>query len=249
MATASHFGRLALPMPQARWARLAGLSARHPIPVPKIQAEPSSGYARRSALSYRLVGRVGNMTWSEEPRAPRTHEGRAAWITAFGTILLVVLGYLLLAGAVHLWPFATASSSATGPPSSSSPASTGQTNGQTAGSPSVSRWWHGPITIGQTGVELDARPPTTSGSSNTFFEIAGYLHPGNGQIAEWTGSSAPTPAQCHDWALSNSVQQLPLTSGMQLCVLTASQRIAYVKITSVSPDGNSAMATAIVWNI
>jgi hypothetical protein len=189
------------------------------------------------------------MAWSDEPRAPRAREGRAAWITAFGTILLVVLGYLLLASAVHLWPLGAAHRHAAGPPSSSSPGSTRQTNGQTPGSSSVLRRWHGPITIGQTGVELDARPPTTNGSSNTFFEIAGYLHPGNGQIAEWTGSSAPTPAKCHDWVLSNSVQQLQLTSGMQLCVLTASQRTAYVVITSVSADLNSATATAIVWNI
>jgi hypothetical protein len=98
-------------------------------------------------------------------------------------------------------------------------------------------------------VELDALPPSTSGSSYTFNEIAGYLHPGNGQMAEWTGSSAPTHAQCHDWTLSNSAQQLQLTSGMQLCVLTASQRTAYVEITSVSADGNSARAIATVWNI
>jgi hypothetical protein len=37
--------------------------------------------------------------------------------------------------------------------------------------------WHNTVTIGQNGVELDALPPTTSGSSNTFFEINGYLHP------------------------------------------------------------------------
>jgi hypothetical protein len=98
-------------------------------------------------------------------------------------------------------------------------------------------------------VELDAKPPTTNGSSYTFNEIAGYLHPGNGQIAEWTGASAPAPAECHDWALSNGVEQLQLTSGMQLCVLTASQRAAYVKITSVSADGNSAEATVTVWTI
>jgi hypothetical protein len=43
------------------------------------------------------------------------------------------------------------------------------------------------------------------------------------------------------------VQQLQLTSGMQLCV-TQDQRTAYVHVTSVSADDSTAQATAIVWD-
>lgn len=168
-----------------------------------------------------------------------------------GAVIVGLFGIItpLIIGSSHTNPPGPASSApAPGTANSlSSSSSAGQASGQTPGSPSASDWWHGQITIGQTGVELDARPATTNGSSYTFNEIAGYLHPGNGQIAEWKGSSAPTPAQCHDWVLSNSSQQIQLTSGMQLCVLTASNRTAYVEITGVSADGNSATASAIVW--
>jgi hypothetical protein len=108
--------------------------------------------------------------------------------------------------------------------------------------------FQGTITIGYSGVELDANPPTTNGSSNTLFDINGYLHPGNGQIAEWMRSSTPSPHDCHVWAQTNSVIQLQLTSGMNLCVLTQDQRTAYVHVTSVAADGSTAQATAIVWD-
>jgi hypothetical protein len=163
-----------------------------------------------------------------------------------GVIIGVIVGVVLWSLGIGGGTPQTLPSPTPTPPSQTPTPPTTSTQPPPSASSAV--WSHGPITIGQTGVELDARPPTTSGSSYTFNEIAGYLHPGNGQIAEWTGSSAPTPARCHDWALSNSVQQLQLTSGMQLCVLTASQRTAYVVITGVSADGNSATATATVWN-
>jgi hypothetical protein len=188
--------------------------------------------------------------WS---RMSRSEQIVAAVAAAVVTGLCGIIAAVIISS--HSSPPSPATSSpalvtASGP-LSPTPGTTGQTNGkagQTTGSPSASERFHGTITIGQAGVELDASPPTTSGSSDTFFDIAGYLHPGNGMIAQWTGSSAPTQAQCHDWALSNSVNQLQLTSGMQLCVLTASQRTAYVEITSVAADGSTATATAIVWN-
>jgi hypothetical protein len=166
-------------------------------------------------------------------------------------------GLLLIAGLAGLFSqkngsspspnVAASNTPATGPATTGSAQSSGSTVQATA-SPSSSPRFEGTVTIGQTGVELDASPPATNGSSYTFNEIAGYLHPGNGQIAEWRGSSNPGPQRCHDWAQANSVQQLQLTSGMQLCVLTQDQRTAYVHVTSVSADGSTAQATAIVWD-
>jgi hypothetical protein len=197
------------------------------------------------------LGRVGQQPGLGAPMSTSRHPLRERLTSTAGKIITgVIIGVLV---GVVLWSLGIG-----GGTPNALPSPTPTLPGQTPTPPTTSRQpipsaspafrWHGQITIGQTGVELDARPPTTSGSSATFNEIAGYLHPGNGQIAEWTRSSAPTPAQCHDWALSNSVQQLQVTSGMQLCVLTASQRTAYVVITSVSADGNSAKATATVWN-
>jgi len=114
--------------------------------------------------------------------------------------------------------------------------------------------WHGSITIGWFGIELDALPPTanTGTGSSTIRDQSGELTSGNngGTYAQWTGSSAPTYDQCHNWVLTNgnNSSPLPLTSGMQICVLTGSGRTAYVNITSLSSDGSAAHAQATVWN-
>jgi hypothetical protein len=110
-------------------------------------------------------------------------------------------------------------------------------------------WYQGTITITDPGIQLDASPPVGGQVNCTIFELIGYVHPcGNELMAAWRGSSAPTPAQCRDWAMSHAVAQLLLTSGTQLCVITDQQRPAYVKITSVSSDGSTAEAKVTVWN-
>jgi hypothetical protein len=167
-----------------------------------------------------------------------------------GGILLIlgIVGFFTLKSGSSPSPNVAGANTATIGPATTGTAQPSGSTVQTPASTTSSVRWHGTITIGQTGVELDALPPTTSGSSSTFFDIAGYLHPGNGQIAEWKGSSAPAPGQCHDWAQANSVQQLQLTSGMQLCLITQDQRTAYIAVMSVSADGSTAQATATVWN-
>jgi hypothetical protein len=191
--------------------------------------------------------------WSRMSRSEQVVAAIAgAIVTGIFAIVIAVITNSL--GSSHNLPGTSSSPTpvTTSALSSPGPGATGQPNGRGGQAPGQATGpvlYYGPttITIGQSGVELDANPPTTNESSYTFNEIAGYLHPGDGRIAVWTGASEPTPAMCHDWALSNGVDQLQLTSGMQLCVLTASQRTAYVKITSVSADGNSAEATATVW--
>jgi hypothetical protein len=167
-----------------------------------------------------------------------------------GGILLIlgIVGFFALKSTSSPPPNVAGSNTATIGPATTGTAHPSGSTVQTPASLSSSVRFHGTITIGQTGVELDANPPTTNGSSSTFNDIAGYLHPGNGQIAEWTGSSTPTPGQCHERAQTNAVQQLQLTSGMQLCVLTQNQRTAYAAVTSVSADGSTAQATVTVWN-
>jgi hypothetical protein len=110
--------------------------------------------------------------------------------------------------------------------------------------------WHGTITIGDPGIELDGLPPTTAQNPNnfTFWDDAGTLESGNGTFAAWNGASNPSYAQCHSWVLTHGVTSLELTSGMQICVLTGGGRTAFVTITDLPADGNDASAEATVWN-
>jgi hypothetical protein len=119
-----------------------------------------------------------------------------------------------------------------------------------APSPKLAVQYHGSITIGQSGLELDALPsPTPPGSANTTFYINGILYiGGNGTVAAWTGSPNPTYGQCRARVGPNGVPNLPVTPGMDLCVLTGGGHTAYLKNISVSSDGLTIMAEATVWN-
>lgn len=167
-------------------------------------------------------------------------------------VLVAVLTLLLVAGTalgvIHATgssPQHQAASASTGP----SPTRSTSASASTAPSSTTVRW-HGQITIGNFGIELDDLPPITNGSSYTFRDVSGALiSNGNGTYAPWTGASPPTYGQCHDWVLTNGdASPLPLRSGMELCVRTGGGRTAYVKITSLSSDGFTAHGQAIVWN-
>jgi serine/threonine-protein kinase len=216
-------------------------SDRRPIPVGPAASTASfrfgaaGGPTRNAGLLAPPTAAGSRQTGPPPPRPTRRRT--RTWLLAAAAIgaAIVIAIAVSLSGGGGRQPTAAGTHSPASQPTSTLTASSVR--------------WHNTVTIGQNGVELDALPPTTSGSSNTFFEINGYLHPGNGQIAEWTGSSTPTLAQCHDRVLAHGVQQLQMTSGMQLCVLTASGRTAYVKVTSVAADNSTAEATVTVWNI
>jgi hypothetical protein len=170
-------------------------------------------------------------------------------IVAVATLLLGAVGTVLGLHATGSSPQHRAPSANTGP------SSTPSTSVSTSTAPtSTTVRWHGPITIGWFGIELDALPPTasTGTSSYTIRDQSGELtsNGSNGTYAQWAGSSAPSYDQCHSWVLTNgnNSSSLLLTSGMQICVLTRSGRTAYVNITSLSSDSSAAHAQAIVWN-
>jgi hypothetical protein len=187
-----------------------------------------------------------------DPRSPFWKKPWLPWLGPVFGLAVAVIGISIwpaVRGIGHPAPHPSPSnSSAVVLRSSPATAISSRPTSATLGSPPAV-WWQGRITITWPGIQLDAKHPSESQSYCTFFLVADYLHPcGNSLFAAWTESSAPTPAQCHDWAQSNSVTQLQLTSGMQLCVITDMQRPAYVNITSVSSDGSTAEANVIVWN-
>jgi hypothetical protein len=131
----------------------------------------------------------------------------------------------------------------------SPPAPSAKPTGQTPASGGTVVRWHGSVAINGSGIELDDLPPMTNVSVYTFRDYAGLLVPGNGSIAVWAGSSAPTYDQCHTLAQTHgSTASLQLTSGMEICALTGGGRTAYVHITRLSSDGSTAGAQVTVWN-
>jgi hypothetical protein len=120
-------------------------------------------------------------------------------------------------------------------------------NGPT--SPSGAIRWQGSITINQQGVELDAIPPSYSGSSTLFFLLGAgkTVEAGGGAfMANWTGSSAPTRSQCQNQLLTSNVGVVDVFVGQGICVETQEKHIAYLSVTGVS--SNSVEAQATVWN-
>jgi hypothetical protein len=109
----------------------------------------------------------------------------------------------------------------------------------------------GSIAIADPGIDLDDLPPATDPSSFTVWNDGGQLQSGTGvTFAAWNGAAKPGYSQCHDWVLTHGVTQLQLTTGLNMCVLTAGGRTAYVTITSLSGSNTTtAGAKATVWNL
>jgi hypothetical protein len=117
--------------------------------------------------------------------------------------------------------------------------------------PTVAVRYQGPVTIGVGGIELDTLPPTTNGSTDTVLYGDGFLEAAagtSGTIAAWTGSPNPTYSQCKALVVPNGVTSLQVTPGMDVCVLTESGRMAYLKNVTVSAGGQTVTAEVTVWN-
>lgn len=109
--------------------------------------------------------------------------------------------------------------------------------------------WQGTVTINQQGVELDAIPPSYSGSPTLFFLLGAgkTVEAGGGAfMANWTGFSAPTHSECQNQLQTSNVGVVDVFEGQGICVETQEKHIAYVRVTSVS--SNSVGAQVTVWN-
>lgn len=111
--------------------------------------------------------------------------------------------------------------------------------------------WQGSVTIGSSGVNLDALPQNTSAGA-TFQMESGFNGSGmslagggpSGSWAIWQGSSAPTYQQCHSALFTDDPASV--ISGLKICVVTGDGHGAHVGFTNV--QGATAKADVIVWN-
>jgi hypothetical protein len=162
--------------------------------------------------------------------------------TIAGTAIAAIVAGLVV-------PILTGSSSSPqGPPPTSQSSPTASNSPGPATSASVAVRYQGPIAINSNGVELDALPPTTGGNVYTLYEDAGgRLNTYQGTVAEWTGSSPPTYNQCRNLVLTQGGGSPPqLTTGLEVCVLTADERTAYIRVMRQSANGWE--AHVVVWN-
>ena len=117
--------------------------------------------------------------------------------------------------------------------------------------------WSGNITVTNTGMWLDERPPIIADG-----EIHGDIREAsppplaqlssNGphvrNLALWTGSGTPDGAKCRNFAFTHGTWELQHVSvGSIVCALTAYRQVAVLRITAFPADGSGVTAAATVW--
>lgn len=115
-------------------------------------------------------------------------------------------------------------------------------------------WWSGTVHITSAGLWLDATPPSPAAGRGDIREFsaapAAEISSGAPQIqnlARWTGSAAPTGAQCQALAFARGTWQLHVSVGDTVCALTAYRQVAVLRIESLPTDDSGVTAAATVW--
>jgi serine/threonine protein kinase len=120
--------------------------------------------------------------------------------------------------------------------------------------------WHGHVLITVNEVDLDSVPvnngastqvslyDTSSGLGNTPYQFTA-LPFGTATLAVWSGSTAPTRAQCYDQVASQGVNVVSVSNGTMVCVITAMDRVALLKVLDDQADsGNGILTDVTVWS-
>jgi hypothetical protein len=120
--------------------------------------------------------------------------------------------------------------------------------------------WHGNVLITINAADLDSVPVSNGGGtpasiydSSTGLGSQPYTFTaepfGAGSLAVWSGSAPPTRAQCYDQVVSQGVDQLGVSNGTGVCILTAQDRVAYIKVLDDQADGGNGILTSVtVWS-
>jgi hypothetical protein len=183
---------------------------------------------------------------AEGRAAKPASEGRFTKIIAFGTIALVVLGYLGVAATIHWWPF----SSSPPPTSTPSPGPT-PTPTPSATSTRLPIYYHGPVTLGSlNGRNFDTSPPSPSSSPGAFYYGGNQLTTGGSTtagFARWTQGGTPTAAECQPFATANLTGDLAnVDAGMKICFETEQGRVGLL-IVQPGTTEDTLNGIATVW--
>ena len=89
---------------------------------------------------------------------------------------------------------------------------------------------------------------TSTGLGSNPYQLSALPY-GNATLATWTGSSTPDRSQCYDQVASQGVNELPVTNGTMVCVITAQDRVALIKVVDDQADnGEGIMTDVTVWS-
>jgi hypothetical protein len=116
--------------------------------------------------------------------------------------------------------------------------------------------WSGTVTFTDTGMWLDAKPPSaaTGGVAGDIREAApapvaqiSSNGPRVANLALWTGTGVPDGVQCRDFAFTHGTWQLHASVGQYICALTAHRQVAVLRITAFPSDYSGVTAAVTVW--
>ncbi|MEE1782872.1 hypothetical protein PUR71_08075 [Streptomyces sp. SP17BM10] len=118
--------------------------------------------------------------------------------------------------------------------------------------------WSVPVAITMDrGIDFDLDPPTSAsgfphgiyatGFTPTTAVLREEIQPDHDQFGLWDGQSAPTGAQCREWAMTHPGQSAHVSVGSLVCLRTPGGRTALIKIDSIAPADYALNATATVW--
>jgi serine/threonine protein kinase len=202
----------------------------------------------------------------------RPRRGRTALVAGMSSLATAVAAVVI---AVLVWPHSNATGSNSSQrtdqavnhvssQSSSSVSLSASASESTATSASASGsdpiQWHGHVLITVNEVDLDSVPvnngastqvslyDTSSGLGNTPYQFTA-LPFGAATLAVWSGSTAPTRAQCYDQVASQGVNVVSVSNGTMVCVITAMDRVALLKVLDDQADsGNGILTDVTVWS-
>jgi hypothetical protein len=206
------------------------------------------------------------------PAAPRrTRRGRTALAAVTSSLVTAVVAVVV---AVLIWPHSASGDNPvqqTGQPvnHSGSPSSNAATSAPAAPtSPASSAAlsgsnvvrFQGQVLITANEVDLDSVPVDNGASSQASvydsstglgadpYQLSALPY-GSATLATWTGSSTPDRTQCYDQVATQGVNDLPVTNGTMVCVITAQDRVALIKVVDDQADnGEGIMADVTVWS-
>ena len=151
----------------------------------------------------------------------------------------------------------TVSDSASGTPGASSdPAASATGTLESGGNPVQ---WQGDVVITVNGTDLDSVPVDNGASTqvSSLYDESGFGSspftfgglPNGGNLAVWSGSTTPTRSQCYDEVASQGVSEVSIIDGTVVCVTTAQDRVAVLKVIDDQADnGDGIQVDATVWS-
>ncbi|MFE2407505.1 hypothetical protein ACFXDE_04075 [Kitasatospora sp. NPDC059408] len=118
--------------------------------------------------------------------------------------------------------------------------------------------WSGQVAVPmEGGIDFDLTPPSRAagfahgiyagGFTSTTANLHDEIQMDHDQFGIWSGQSAPTGAQCRDWAMTHPGQDAHVSIGSLVCLRTPGGRTALIRIDSIAPADYLLNATVTLW--